>query len=453
MGGVYIKVRGSDSIKTLFKGLLAGVMKIGIIGAGLSGLSLAFMLRNTDFDVEIFEANDKIGGLLRSESIEGYTFDIGGSHILFSKDREILREMVNLIGAVVEHRRRTFIYYKGKFIKYPFENGIYMLSEEERFEILRDFFQNVLRREKGELKKPSNLLEWFYYVFGKAITEKYLKPYNEKLWKRDLRDISLEWVGNRVPNPPVEDVLKSCVGIPTEGYTHQLVFYYPLKGGIETLIRKLAESIDYPIRTNEKIKEIVYEDGKVILKASEEIVCDVVVSTAPIDTTVRLFKDWKEVKDCLASLDYNSLTVVGLGVKGKTPDFHWVYVPDRDIIFHRIAFLHNYSPNMCPENRSNILVEISRKPDEKPRDVLDEVLDGLNKMGFNFDVEVHGTWHWEYAYIVYNHNYRQSLDKLRSFLTERGVIPFGRFGNWEYLNMDAVWKNAKNLADRLKLHQ
>jgi len=424
-------------------------MKIGIIGAGLSGLSLAFMLKNKNCRVEIFEANDKIGGLLRSETLDGYTFDIGGSHIIFSKDQNVLREIVNVIGAVVEHRRRTFIYYKDKFIKYPFENGIYMLPKEERFEILLDFFQNLIKRERGELKKPSNLLEWFYYVFGKVITEKYLKPYNEKLWKRDLRDISLEWVGNRIPNPPVEDVLKSCVGIPTEGYTHQLRFYYPLRGGIEMLIRKLAENLDFPIRTNERIRRIRREDGKVILEGSDYFEFDLVISTAPIDVTVKLFKDWKIVKSFIERLDYNSLTVVGLGVRGKTPDFHWVYIPNKEIIFHRMAFLHNYSPNMCPENRSNVILEISRRPDEKPKDVLDEALDGLAKMGFNFDVEVHGVWHWDYAYIVYNHDYKMAVDRLRSFLIERGVIPFGRFGSWEYLNMDAVWKCAKDLVERL----
>lgn len=420
-------------------------MKIGIIGAGLSGLSLAFMLK--EYDVDVFEASDRVGGLLKSESIDGYTFDIGGSHILFSKDRKVLDEMLRVVGSVLKHRRRTYIHYKGNFIKYPFENGIYMLSKEERFEILIDFFKNVLKRERGELKKPSNLLEWFYYVFGRAITEKYLKPYNEKLWKRDLREISLEWVDNRIPNPPIEDVFKSCVGIPTEGYKHQLTFYYPLKGGIEMLIRGILRRIEHPIWTERRIESVSLEDGKVILNGEHEF--DLVVSTAPIDLTVRLFKDWKDVEGLIDLLDYNSLTVVGLGVRGRTPNFHWVYVPDEDIVFHRVAFLHNYSPNMCPENRSNIIVEISRRPDEKSKNLIEDVLDGLRRMGFDFDVEVCGIWNWDYAYIVYNHSYRDVTNVLRKFLIERKVIPFGRFGFWEYLNMDAVWKSAKDFVWRL----
>ncbi len=398
---------------------------IGIIGGGLAGLSLGYHVKNSI----VIEAKDRVGGLLRSEYVEGYTFDTGGSHIIFSKDEKALRELVNIVGRVVEHRRRTFIHYKGRFIKYPFENGIYMLSKEERFEILYDFFMNYVR----EKEKPKNLLEWFYYVFGKAITEKYLKPYNEKLWKTDLRKITLEWVGNRVPNPPIEDILKSCVGIPTEGYKHQLRFYYPLEGGIETLARNLAKCCN--VVTNERIRKIEREDGKFILRGKKEYVCDRVVSTAPIDVTAKMLG--MNVK-----LSYNPLTVVGIGGKGDLPDFHWVYVPDDDVIFHRVAFLHNYSPNMAPENRINVIAEVSGRAE------IDEVLEGLYKIGFNVEPEICLKWEWDYAYIVYDESYGQ-VEEVRKFLIENGVIPFGRFGNWEYLNMDAVWVKAKELAREL----
>ena len=45
--------------------------------------------------------------------------------------------------------------------------------------------------------------------------------------------MGLEWVG-RIPKPPMEDVVKSALGIETEGYTHQLYFRYPLHGGFES---------------------------------------------------------------------------------------------------------------------------------------------------------------------------------------------------------------------------
>jgi len=421
---------------------------IAIIGGGLAGLSLSYFLENSKIKAEIFEAEKRLGGLMKSEVIDGFTFDSGGSHIIFSNNGEILREMIEITGNVVMHLRRTYIYYDGKYVKYPFENGIYMLPESERFKILRDFVENLIKKER---KPPENLLEWFYAVFGKEITERYLKPYNEKLWGRDLTDISLEWVKNRIPNPPIVDILKSCVGIPTEGYKHQLRFYYPLKGGIETLIRRLNDNINAKINLSQKVKRIEIDEDRVIIKTKKvEKEYEFVISTAPLHEIALAFDDSKEIRREANKLEVNSLTVVGLGIKGEIPDFHWIYVPNKEIIFHRLAFLSNYSPFMSPEGYASVIAEISHKADEKIRDPIEKVIDGLYEMGFDFDVVVDKSWEWKYAYVVYDHKCSKAVKKLKDFLIERKVIPHGRFGGWDYLNMDGVWEKSKKLAEVIK---
>ncbi|MEM1578109.1 MAG: FAD-dependent oxidoreductase [Archaeoglobaceae archaeon] len=402
-----------------------------IVGGGLAGLSLGYMLQRK---CVVFEAK-RPGGLLRSERINGFTFDTGGSHILFSKDEATLSEMLLFLGDYVQHRRRTFIFYKGRFVKYPFENGIFSLPAFERFEILRDFVENLLKKKE----EPRNLLEWFQYVFGNAITEKYLRPYNEKLWGRDLREISLEWVGGRVPNPPIEDILKSAVGIETEGYTHQLRFFYPLHGGIESLAKNLASKVNLRL---EEVKRISIGD-KIYVNGKHEF--EKIIYTAPLKELPRIFPEAREIEEYIKKLDFNSLTVVGIGVKGKLPNFHWVYVPQKEIPFHRVAFLSNYSPNMAPDGFSTIIAEISSMENFCE----EEIIDGLRKIGIENSVEVFQTWKWKYAYIIYNHSYRESVKAIRNFLTARGIIPFGRFGMWEYLNMDAIWAKAKELAKTL----
>jgi protoporphyrinogen oxidase len=51
-------------------------MKIGILGGGLTGLTIAANLKNRDF--ELFEKEKECGGLCRSFQQEGLTFDYGG---------------------------------------------------------------------------------------------------------------------------------------------------------------------------------------------------------------------------------------------------------------------------------------------------------------------------------------------------------------------------------------
>ncbi len=413
-------------------------MNVSVIGGGLAGLSVGYHLKKKGINSTIFEAQDYAGGLLRSVKIDGWTFDSGGSHIIFSKSKDILNEILAVIGDFIEHRRRTYIFYKKRYIEYPFENGMYSLDRNERYEILKDFVRNLMMKKDD----PKNLLDWFYYSFGEAITEKYLRPYNEKIWKRDLRKISIDWVG-RIPKPPIDDILRSSIGIKTEGYKHQLKFYYPLKGGIETFARNLVKDLN--VKLSFPARSLKFEDSNIII--NNKYTCDKLIYTAPLKEIGNYIKLDREIKDEIKKLDYNSLTVVGLAIRGRVPNFHWIYVPDPDIVFHRIAFISNYSPYMAPDGCSTVIAEISHK--NKIKKVEDEVISGLKRLGFDFNVEFSKSWTWKYAYVILNNEYNKAMEKIRNYLMEREIIPFGRFGNWEYLNMDQVWVAAKELVSAI----
>ncbi len=416
-------------------------MKVVIAGGGLAGLALGYNLRNSDVNFEILEKEPFVGGLLKSEKKNGYTFDAGGSHILFSKDEDILKEMVNLVGQVVMHRRRTFIFYRNRFIKYPFENGIFMLPPEERFEILRNFVRNICTKKK----KPKNLHEFFRYMFGSEIVEKYLGPYNKKIWKRDLDEISIGWTNDRIPNPPVDDVLRAAVGIETEGYAHQLRFFYPLNGGIESLVRGVADTIRKQIYTSTPVQKINPLDDRVVVNGKEY---DYLISTIPMPVLGHIMGGI--IEELTRKLDYNSVTVVGLGVRAALPDFHWVYVPQKDIIFHRVAFLSNYSPNMAPPGRGNIIAEISHRAGDRPDNPVEKVIEGIEKMGIHVEIETARVWENRYAYVVSNESYLATVSKLRELLKNMHILPLGRHGNWEYINMDAVWARSREIGRKLR---
>ena len=70
-----------------------------------------------------------------------------------------------------------------------------------------------------------------------------MDPYNEKIWKRPLEQITSDWVAGRVPDAPIEDVLRAAVGIRTEGYQHQAIFYYPKTGGFQGITDGLARTL------------------------------------------------------------------------------------------------------------------------------------------------------------------------------------------------------------------
>ncbi|RLG89069.1 MAG: FAD-dependent oxidoreductase [Thermoprotei archaeon] len=438
--------------------------KLCIIGGGLAGLSLAYYLVSLGVkDIVIIEKSEVPGGLLITKHIRGYTFDVGGSHIIFSKDKEILNEMLYILnGNYVKHRRNSKILLDGLFIKYPFENGLKDLPPQKRFECLRDVIQAYIDRLLGKVKEPHNFLEWMYYVFGKCITDTYLRPYNEKLWKTDLRTISLEWVGGRVPNPPLEDIMKSAVGLETEGYKHQLIFYYPLRGGIYALINSLISSIKgLNLRCGEEAVRVLHDNNYNIIETSKDVIgCMYVVSTSPLNESAEMFRPiLGKMSSNLRLLRAVPLVVVSLGFKGDAPPYHWVYVPTEDIIFHRFAFLSNYSPYNAPKGAVSLITEITfRDPDEATNvsnySIVNRVIEDLEYIGILKNsryVEVYDVTRWRNAYVIYDELRSKVLSEVRDTLNKYNIIVHGRFGLWEYLNMDVVFRKSKELASYLAL--
>jgi protoporphyrinogen oxidase len=94
-------------------------VKWAILGGGLTGVTLARLLKEKGHEVTVLEKEPKIGGLCKSETRNGFTFDCGGSHIIFSRDGEVLSFMQNVLEENREFRtRNTKIFYKGQYIKY-----------------------------------------------------------------------------------------------------------------------------------------------------------------------------------------------------------------------------------------------------------------------------------------------------------------------------------------------
>src|SRR5579872_4263755 len=224
--------------------------QFGVIGAGPSGLAINLFLKNP---VEILEKNNHVGGHTASFFADGFTFDYG-PHILFSRDQPILDFIVATLGSNVSKcRRNNKISFKNCIIKYPFENDLHSLPREDNYACIHDFIFNPYK-EKYFI--PSNMREWFLKTFGEGICSRYLFPYNEKVWNIPVERLSMA-LADRIPNPPPEDILKSSLGYSTEGYLHQLYYFYPKTGGYQAISEawKRAVPIIYQY-TVDKIQRI-----------------------------------------------------------------------------------------------------------------------------------------------------------------------------------------------------
>ena len=300
--------------------------------------------------------------------------------------------------------------------------------DEDRFACLHGFVRNLIAVEKGEVHTPENFREWIYYTFGPGIAECYMVPYNEKIWKYPTEKMSLHWVDGRIPRPPVEDILKSAIGIETEGYTHQAVFSYPLDGGIEALVRAIARPVVGYIRTGFRVSS-VKKDGSawLISNGTETIRADRVVSTIPVQHLLPCLESVPDrVREACRALTYNSLICVNIGITGPIPAISWMYIPDKTLgKTNRISFPSTFSDHAAPEGCSSILAEITHQPGDEVAGLPDdelvrEVTDMLASMQVCTPDKVVFTSveRQPFAYVVYDLAYQQNIAIVRDYCTE-----------------------------------
>lgn len=125
-------------------------------------------------------------------------------------------------------------------------------------------------------------------------------------------------------------------------------------------------------------------------------------------------------------------------------------------MFNRISFPSNYSDAVAPAGHSSVLAEItfnegdavSRMTDDE---IISHTVEGLTKMdilGSPEDVVYAAVKRQEYAYVVYDLAYRENIGIVLSYLKDVGIEPLGgRFGEFEYLNMDGCIRRVLDFLD------
>ena len=382
-------------------------------------------------------------------TLDGFTYDIGGPHILFSRNKEILQSILKILDKnykVME--RKNFIHFEDKLIPYPFENGIYKLPKQDRAMIGLGIVENLIRLNRDNQWIPETFYDWIYGIFGEEMGSRYLEPYNNKIWKRNLKQIDADWVftPGRLPLPELNDIIYSISGISTIGYKEQANFYYPKIGGIQTLYNLLEKKVleeGVHIVTDTNISEVVCSDDNVWV-VNKLFKYDKIINTLPLPILLKILKVPENIHSLTEKLDYNKVIVVGYALNREAPDRIALYVPDKEIIFHRYTWMSNLVSD-SPVGKSNLIVEVTW-PKEQELDlnfIVEECTKGLLKLGIittKADIIHTISWVHEFGYPIYNIGHKHIRENIFSYLDQLGIKSVGRWGSWHYWNTDKVYE-------------
>ena len=414
-----------------------------IIGAGISGLSYAANSK----DYLIVEKENEVGGYCRTIRRKDYVWDYAG-HFFHFKTEKFKKKFVESIDKenFVTQDKKTYIYYKDALIDYPFQTNIHELPKEEFIDCLYDLFN------KEEKEIYDNFLDMLYGKFGKSITEKFLKPYNEKLYAIDLTKLDKEAMGRFFPYADIKGIINNMKEGKNSSYNNN--FLYP-KCGAQFIIDILMKDIDKDkLLLNTTVTSINLENKTAILSNGETVEFENLINTIPFDRFLQL-TDNSEYNCFAKELTYNKVLVFNLGFNKKSTynKEHWLYFPDKSINFYRVGFYDN----ILGADKLSMYIEIGYSKDAViDKNEIDKqlklTLENLKKTGItddSFTLDEYMSIVMDPAYVHIETENDKKVKTVMSELESKNIYSIGRYGAWTYCSMEDCMLEADELSQKI----
>lgn len=414
-------------------------MKVAVLGAGVSGLTVAKLLQAKGNQVIVFEKNETPGGLARTRVVDDYLYDPHGGHIFNSKDPEV----VNWVFSILPKEnwqytaRNAKIYFNGKYISYPFELSLSELDTEDAVSCIYDFILS----QQG--KEPDNFKDWLTWNFGKGIADYYMIPYNEKIWAYPLEKMETQWMRGKMPLPEKKEIIRSLLlKDPTERKMPHSTFYYPIHGGIQTMINAIADGLD--VHCGSPVYKLKKDVRKWFVNGEDSF--DMVISTIPLPLLPQVMELPSKVINYIRDLKYNGLTTIFFDCP-KT-DISWLYIPSHDFRSHRVCYQSSFTPYANPNpNRGCGALEVIGKQFEITPNIVQDSTILPSDLDFRQVIDCEFT---EYAYVIHDVNYRKNIGSILDYFEgDNSFKLLGRWGTWNYKNMDMCMRDAINLVETI----
>ena len=412
-----------------------------IIGAGISGLTAANALGK---DYLLLEKENEVGGYCRTIRRGDYIWDYAGHffHFKTPEFRQLFCESINEKD-IISQIKQTKILYQGQLIDYPLQTHIHQLAKDEFIDCLYDLFQ------KEEKKEYSDFLDMLYGKFGKSIVEKFLKPYNEKLYACDLHVLDKDAMGRFFPYADIPQIISNMKR--EKDISYNSTFLYP-RNGAGSFLDVLYSRLDSEnVCLGCTLSKVDIKNKLAYTNDGSKIAFEYLINTAPLNHFLDMIGD-PSSKALKQRLSYNKVLVFNLGFARKSDwHEHWIYVPDPDVNFYRIGFYDN----ILNTDKLSMYVEIGFSKDasvDVPQQ-LTLTLNNLRRCGIidnsNPLLESMAIV-MDPAYVHINHDVEAAIVAMKEELAGSGIYTIGRYGGWTYCSMEDCMLEATALARTLQ---
>ena len=415
-----------------------------ILGAGIAGISAAYHLKQKGKSSVIFEKDNDWGGLCGFFEIDGFRFD-RFVHFSFASDENDKKLFSGKTG-MIEHIPFPSNYYHGTWLRHPAQNNLAPLSTKEKVDIISDF----ISRPHKDVDKIQNYAEWLRVQYGNYFAEHFPFVYTRKYWGVEAKELETKWVGVRMYQPDIRQVLAGSYETQDECFYFAKKMLYPKKGGFRSILNTCRQGLD--IRLNKKVVKICPTDKKIYFADNTECNYTRLISTLPLPEIVKMLNNVPEdVLKAVNDLHWTCGYQVSLGF--KRPDvakYLWFYIYDEDILPARVYSPNLKSPDNVPEGCSSLQAEVFFDCKSKiipAETVLNNTIEKMKAMNIfkDEDLIVKDIRFEPYANITFVPSIYKNRQIILDYLKSQGIDSIGRFGKWDYKWTHQAFNDGKEL--------
>jgi len=261
--------------------------QVAIIGAGFTGLTVAYELSKSGVNVVVLESESEIGGLASAFSVGGTRLDKFYHH-WFTSDRDVMALVheLGLDNRLLTRATNTGIYYNGGFFKLSTPLDLLRFKPLGVIDRIRLGFLALRGRWVKNWKELEQITakEWLIRLVGSRVYEVVWQPLLDGKFGCFSEKISAVWFWNK---------LKLRGGSRGKNGEERLVY---IKGGFIELAESLTTRITKSggqILTDASALSVAYRKGKwVTTYQGGEVMSDYVVATPAFPVIASLVSEW-----------------------------------------------------------------------------------------------------------------------------------------------------------------
>lgn len=441
---------------------LEGKSSVAVIGGGPAGLTGAYELQKLSetHTPIVLEAGHLVGGISRTESNNGFRFDIGG-HRFFTKIKEVDDIWHEVCGdEFITVPRLSRIYFRGKFFDYPLRifNALGNLGPYESVRIMASFAKWQLFPHKQE----ETFEQWVINRFGRRLYSHFFRSYTEKVWGVPCTEIRADWAAQRIKNLSLFKAVWNAISGANDTASLIEEFQYP-RLGPGMMWEKMRDRIREDggeVRMHSWVKQVNRDDMRVtsidIVERDPEtgdereynLEADEFLNTMAVRDLIHCMNPAppQNVIDAANRLRYRDFMIVTLVLDHADPfPDNWIYIHGEDVRVGRIQNFRAWSKEMMAnENQASIGMEYFLNDDEPlwsmdDKDLMAMAGKELEKIGLApaSSVVDGAIIRQPKAYPVYDSEYADALEEVKNWLVQlENFQTVGRNGLHRYNNQD-----------------